>query len=145
MGLVSQILEFSTSIGSLVVVNNEFTELQHRTGDAMLLKCESHASVMVTGSGLTLGRVRMCIISKPRSEGQAIRADFDDGRYVVHTNCGFASRDDANNQMWGSGEHDNHAIKIKVPLTNNVWAAISNDEAVSMTVSWLVRLFWLLI
>ena len=142
MPLISQIVEFSTSIGALVVVNSKIDEMDHRSSEAMLLKCEAHFAVMSEGD-LTLGRGRLCVFSKPRSEGQAILADFDDERYVVHTNCAFSARSSGARAI--GAEHDNHAIKIRVPLTNDVWVAILNEEAVTMTVSAILRLFWLLI
>ncbi len=120
------------------------TELDHRSSDIMLLKCEAHLASM-NETSTSMARVRLVVLSKPRSEGVPISVDRDDERYVVHTNCSFSYRRDVENQVAMQAEHVNHPMKIKVPLVNDVYVTAYNDETFTQTVSWLLRLFWLMI
>ena len=145
MALTSQLVKDEVSLSASAIAAVKIDELDHRSSEVMLLKCESHVSCMSTGSSLNLGRMRLAVISKPRSEGVPVAGDVDDERYVVHLNCSFASRDDTNNSRTMSAEHDNHSIKIRVPLVNDVWVIAINDSGVQMIISWVLRLFWLMI
>ena len=144
MTLVSEILKDSASVGGLAVTTLKVGQMDHRSSEIMVLKCEAHVTA-IPASDQQIGRVRLCVISKPRSEGIPISVDFDDERYVIHTNCAFGGRIDASNQSWSQAEHDNHPMKIRVPLTNDVYVGIRNDEVFTMVMSWVLRLFWLMI
>ena len=145
MTLVSQILQDSTSLGGLGVTTLKVTELDHRSSSVMLLKCEAHLAAQSAGTTIAVGRCRLSIISKPRSEGVPASIDFEDERYVVHTNCCFFSRNDASNQLAMQADHVNHAMKIKVPLVNDIYVGVENDETFTINISWWLRLFWLMI
>ena len=145
MTLTSQLLRDSVNISGSGIAAVKVTELDHRSSEVMLLKCEVHVCQMTSGSAVDLAQMRLVVLSKPRSEGVPVAGDADDERYVVHQNCAFSSRNDANSQRWASAEHMEHSIKIRVPLTNDVWVLAVNDEAVTLVVRWVLRLFWLMI
>ena len=143
--LISQILtDGPTSLGASGITSSKFTEVDHRSSTIVLKKCESHLNSMPGQASLS-SRARLCVISKPRSEGVPVFADEDDERYVVHTSCSFASRITTENALATAPAHDMHKMKIVVPLVNDLYASVFNDDAVAATFSFFLRLFWQLI
>ena len=145
--LVSQILKDDGTLASQGVTSSEFTEMNHRSSDAVLVKLEASLLFKSGGTSNTFEGCHFGLVVKPISLGSPALADFEDERFMIgktHKLCG-STVDTTNNWGWIDALHLDINLKIVVPLDYRIFMGVQNEIGITNAFRYLVRLFWTLI
>ena len=143
-GLRNQILIAHTALNSNTVNQQEFTEFGHRSNDVVLRRFD--LDFAITTPNINDDQVcDVSLITKPLSEGVPVTADLVNERYAVEPHRCMTGT------LSGTGAtdidriHMSRNLKIKVPMTNNVYIMVHNATGVTIAFAYLIRLFWKLL
>ena len=138
--LQQEIIHDSASItgasGFEVGLTNKILEIAKEVGDIILRLI----IIDLVGSNDTNAgsNILQCnLISKPKSEGVPVDADFDDAKYTVSSYAVAVDQASVVDKI-----HWRQNLSIKVPAGNDVYLSCRKFNQVTVTCAFYVRLFW---
>ena len=144
--LVSQVIFDDTTLNSNAIKTVQFTEMKHRSSDAILVKLVADYLFM-SGNDGTPQTCDFGIINKPISEGTPVQTDFSEEKYVVGkaTHRCQSLRNDTVGQCHGDELHLDLSLHIVIPIDWQSWFVILNNVGAVNHIAYMARLFWSLI
>ena len=147
--ITSQIIRQTGTLGTNVIISYNFDQMNHRSGDAVLVKAMCNYGFFSGDAGGGAVDCEFGVIAKPLAIGSPILADFSEEKYMIgktHKMC-FARRsvgvNDESDQI--DTLHFDASLKIRIPLDWRVYMAVLNGAIGTNLFRLLTRLFWTII